>query len=225
MYSFVDKTWNPIKGECEHDCSYCFMKNMRRRFHQNPNLRLAAKELKTDLGCALYVFVGSSTDVFASNVPSEWIEAVLNHVEESNDNNTYQFQSKNPKRFLDFLNHDLFKKPNIVVFTTTVESDIDYPEVSKAPPMAERIGAMKVLSQKGFKTSITIEPIMKFSDAAAFAEQLASINPIQVNIGANTARGVSLPEPTKDEVEALIKELTIRGVSIHQKSNLARLLK
>ena len=26
MYQFIDATWNTIKGECFHDCSYCYMK-------------------------------------------------------------------------------------------------------------------------------------------------------------------------------------------------------
>lgn len=26
MYDFVTHTWNTIKGECPHDCSYCYMK-------------------------------------------------------------------------------------------------------------------------------------------------------------------------------------------------------
>ena len=29
MYAFVSHTYNPLKGECEHSCSYCFMKRNR----------------------------------------------------------------------------------------------------------------------------------------------------------------------------------------------------
>ena len=28
MYKFIDFTWNPIKGKCLHDCSYCYMKQI-----------------------------------------------------------------------------------------------------------------------------------------------------------------------------------------------------
>ena len=28
MYEFVTHTWNPIKGKCYHDCSYCYMKKI-----------------------------------------------------------------------------------------------------------------------------------------------------------------------------------------------------
>jgi len=26
MYEFITHTWNTVKGACEHDCSYCYMK-------------------------------------------------------------------------------------------------------------------------------------------------------------------------------------------------------
>ena len=29
MYAFVSHTYNPLKGECEHSCPYCFMKRNR----------------------------------------------------------------------------------------------------------------------------------------------------------------------------------------------------
>ena len=46
MYAFVSHTYNPLKGECEHSCTYCFM----RRKLLLPPLRLELKELKVNLG-------------------------------------------------------------------------------------------------------------------------------------------------------------------------------
>jgi DNA repair photolyase len=46
MYSFVTHTWNTVKGECHHDCSYCYMK----RWGKQKPVRFDKKELKTDLG-------------------------------------------------------------------------------------------------------------------------------------------------------------------------------
>ena len=46
MYAFVSHTYNPLKGECEHSCLYCFMK----RKLLLPPLRLELKELKMNLG-------------------------------------------------------------------------------------------------------------------------------------------------------------------------------
>ena len=51
MYGFVTHTWNPIRGECPHDCKYCYMKKWGK---QKP-LRLVEKELKTDLGSGNFI--------------------------------------------------------------------------------------------------------------------------------------------------------------------------
>lgn len=227
MYNFKSETYtyNPVKGACLHECIYCFMLGMRWRFHQDPTLRLDQKELKTKLGENRFVFVGSSTDMFADDVPAEWITSVLDHLYEY-QGNEYMLQSKNPARFLEFANHKLYADlKDKLIFCTTMESDIDHKDVSTAPLIAERAAAMQKISSLGFKTMITVEPIMKFSDPSVFADLLSSGHPIQVNIGANTSRQVKLIEPTKDEVLSLIKELENRNITVHQKSNLDRLLK
>lgn len=58
---------------CEHSCAYCFMKRNRLL----PPLRL---ELKVNLGEGNFIFVGSSTDEWAANVPSEWIGNLVLYV-------------------------------------------------------------------------------------------------------------------------------------------------
>lgn len=45
-----------------------------------PPLRLELKELKVNLGEGNFIFVGSSTDEWAANVPSEWIGNLVLHV-------------------------------------------------------------------------------------------------------------------------------------------------
>lgn len=112
MYAFVSHTYNPMKGECEHSCPYCFMKGKRLL----PPLRLELKELKVNLGEGNFIFVGSSTDEWAANVPSEWIEQVLDYCD--GFDNSYLFQSKNPARFLEYLDHPVMRKS---VLCTTIE--------------------------------------------------------------------------------------------------------
>lgn len=75
MYQFIDATWNTVKGECFHDCSYCYMK----RWGKLKPTRFDEKELKTDLGKDNFIFVGSSCDMFAEKIPNEWIEKTLEH--------------------------------------------------------------------------------------------------------------------------------------------------
>lgn len=223
MYGFVDKTYNPIKGACSHSCIYCYMEPMRRRFHQDAKLRLSSEELAKGLGTGKTIFVGSSTDGFAADVPSEWIIKELDHLQAS-PGNTYLLQSKNPARFLDFMSHPLFGGKNRVIFCTTLECDIDHSGISKAPVIRERVRAIQELSNRGFQIMVTVEPIMAFSSAANFAAMIASCNPIQVNLGANTNRGVKLPEPSKADVATLVGELRQRGLNVHFKNNIGRMI-
>lgn len=74
MYPFVTHTWNAIKGRCPHDCVYCYMKIWPQK-----ELRLVESEFKTNLGENNFIFVGSSTDMWADDVPIEWIKRVLEY--------------------------------------------------------------------------------------------------------------------------------------------------
>jgi hypothetical protein len=64
---------------------------------------------------------------------------------------------------------------------------------------------------------VTIEPAMAF-DQNALVAMIRACKPTQVNIGRNTNRQVQLPEPTRDEVQALIAELST-FTHVHIKSN------
>lgn len=79
MYNFITHTWNPIKGKCLHDCTYCYMK----RWGKQASIHLDEQEMKTELGQANHIFVGSSCDLFAADIPDEWIVRVLNKTREN----------------------------------------------------------------------------------------------------------------------------------------------
>ena len=79
MYGFVSHTWNAVKGECSHFCSYCYMHGLWRS-----KVRLDEYEFNIDLGINNFIFVGSSTDMFADNVPKEWIIKVLDYCKKYN---------------------------------------------------------------------------------------------------------------------------------------------
>lgn len=215
MYGFVSHTWNPIKGKCEHDCCYCYMKRWGKPL---PPLRLDEKEMKTDLGEGNFIFVGSSTDMFAENVPARWIIDVIEHCQKYN-NNKYLYQTKNPYE-ISF--YDYYYPKNIVI-GTTLETNRHYNCVGNAPRIMERVEAMKLLSQPKMKTFITIEPIMQF-DLFPFIEMIKQCNPDWVNIGADSTNGrkYDLPEPTYTQVEDLISELK-KFTEVKLKKNLNRL--
>lgn len=211
MYDFITHTWNTIKGECLHDCSYCYMKRWGKL---NP-VRFDEKELKTDLGKDNFIFVGSSCDMFAMDIPMLWIIKTLNHC--SKFDNTYLFQTKNPEALLSSIGS--FMPPKIK-FCTTIESNQWHDEMGKAPEPLRRARAMHSLSDV-IECFVTIEPIMNF-DVEMMVEMIKYCNPKQVNIGADSGNN-NLPEPSKEKLLQLIDELK-KFTTIHKKSNLSRIL-
>ena len=216
MYDFIKYTWNPIKGKCLHDCSYCYMKQI------NPNAtqpRIAEFEFETDLGKGNSIFIGSSTDMFAENIPSEWIVRVLDFCLQRNNPekpNTFLLQSKNPKRFLEFVKHPLMDH---VVFGTTIETNRFYPEImNKAPKIEDRVEAMEKIANLGFRTMVTAEPLMQF-DHTDMVSIIKRCQPRLVAIGRNTRRDIILPEPTNEEVQLLVHELRKCIPKVHIKDN------
>jgi DNA repair photolyase len=171
---------------------------------------LVEYEFSKDLNEGTRIFVGSSIDMFAENVPDEWILRVLDHCAGFNDQKAgqkkivYLFQSKNPSRFLQFLDHRVFKH---AIIGTTIETNRYYPEIMvNSPKIEERANAMKLIAEKGFYTMVTAEPLLAF-DKTELVEIVRQCNPRFVNIGRNSERKISLPEPTSIQVKELIAEL------------------
>lgn len=209
MYGFVTHTWNPIKGKCSHDCSYCYMK----KWKQTP-LRLDVRESVTDLGKDNFIFVGSSTDMFAEDVPEEWIEKVLEHCRKFK--NKYLFQSKNPMR----INYFLDSIPKNSILCTTLETNRIYNN-SNAPTVEKRAQWANIISEQR-KTMVTVEPIMDF-DMEEFINLIRMCNPFQVNIGADSKEH-NLPEPSSDNIRLLAHRIS-EFTEVKIKDNLRRLLK
>jgi protein gp37 len=209
MYGFVTHTWNPIRGKCPHKCDYCYMKPFVKK-----ELHFAEKELEIDLGDDNYIFIGSSTDMFAKEVPSDWILKVLDKCK-SNQNNEYLFQTKNPKRLIDFI-HSF---PKLTILATTLESNRDY-SISKAMTPYYRSLYMGIVSTY-FKTMVSIEPIMDF-DLKEFVWQIKQARPSFVSIGADS-KGHKLKEPSADKIKLLIYEIE-KFTTVHKKPNLKRLM-
>ena len=210
MYKFISHTWNTVKGACPHDCSYCYMKRWGKL---NP-VRFDETELKTDLGKDKFIFVGSSCDMFANNIPSKWIINTLDYC--NRFDNKYLFQSKNPYYF------GSYKLPDKSVICTTIESNVFYPDIMhESPEPINRAYGMMRSNLDNFKKYVTIEPIMDF-DLNDMLKIIKNCTPEQVNIGANTSK-IKLPEPSTEKLYSLINELE-KFTIVHQKKNLKRLL-
>ena len=209
MYPFVTHTWNPIRGCCPHQCCYCYMKHFK-----VGNLRLEEKELQTNLGSSNFIFVGSSTDMWAVDVPSEWIQKVIQHTKKYN--NTYLFQTKFPIRFLEFI-RDFDQN---YILGTTIETNRNY-DLSMAPVPIKRWMQFKALNKYKVRTMISIEPVMDFG-LETFSYMLQRIKPEFVSIGADSKRN-NLIEPSPEKLKELIRRLE-NYTNVIIKNNLKRLL-
>lgn len=217
MYSFVTHTWNTIKGKCPHNCSYCYMK----RWGEQKPVRLDGKELKTNLGEGNFIFVGSSCDMFAFGICSQWISKTLCVMDKYPDNK-YLFQTKNPEtmRFLSSRGGvDRNRCWDNVTACTTIETNRHYKQMGYTRTTRDRAWAMSQISLPKF---VTVEPVMDF-DPKEMVELLKLTGATQINIGCDSG-GNNLPEPSKEKVENLIYEVG-KFTKIHNKRNLGRLLK
>lgn len=211
MYEWVTHTWNAIKGSCPHDCTYCYMK--RWRHLKAP--RLDKAELKTDMGGGNFIFVGSSCDMFAGDLPYEWVIKTLQHC--AKFDNSYLFQTKNPHHFnlIDAVSLEKY------VLCVTIETNRHYPEIMRHSPKPIDRGIQFDRIQHKEKY-ITIEPIMDF-DVRELISMVRFCEPKQVNIGADSC-GHKLPEPSGDKVRELIAGLE-GFTTVKPKKNLHRLLR
>lgn len=100
---WTDFTFNPISGRCEHNCSYCYMHSIWKRFPDHAKLQIKENyfNINLDKKPPSKIFIGSSTDMWGDWVDEDWISRVLSFVE-NNDKHTFQFLTKNPNRYADF---------------------------------------------------------------------------------------------------------------------------
>ena len=223
MYEFITHTWNPIVGECYHKCSYCYVKKYGNEI--SGNVRFKNDYLDDNFGSGKFIFVGSGIDLFADKICDSWIKKVLDKCDRDNHDlfgtkNRFLFQSKNPKRILQYIDHPIFKD---AVVCTTIETNRDYPSIRcESPLVEERALAMNEIANRGIETYLTIEPIIAF-DINELVRLIRLCKPVQVNIGANTNNDVSLPEPSKKDISALVS-LIKDECKVEIKSNLKRLV-
>jgi len=177
-------------------------------------LRLVESEFKKPLGSGNTIFICSCNDMFAKEVPTEWIKQILTHCLKYSDNK-YLFQTKNPERMHWFYTHSWF--PVNSIFGTTIETNRPY-KLSKAPDKIQRAWWLS----KFKNTMVSIEPITDF-EIIILLDWIKNINPLFVSIGADS-KNHNLKEPSSKKIKALIKELR-KFTNVKIKINLRRLLK
>jgi DNA repair photolyase len=218
MYQdWITHTW-PVGRGCHHQCSYCYVHAIGGQpvgFIPQP---------KPDLGHGKTIFVGNCIDLFAADMSQQEIDAVLRHCQKY-PANKYVFQTKNPWRMFENLHSIPQAVPGQSTLGTTIETDDAelLAKHSKAPPPMERAEWIRSCGDAGFKTFLTIEPVMKF-DLEELLELIKTARPNFINIGADS-KGHNLPEPTHDETLALVQAIKCFGIKLILKPNLGRILK
>jgi hypothetical protein len=213
MYEWITHTWNPITGLCPHQCGYCYMKKIYRRFGKQPDkMHLVDRERSARLGSGNTIFVCSSCDMFADTVDNHDIRLVIQKCLDWPGRNTYLFHTKNPANTLLLPARDNF------ILCATIESNRRYDVMGEAPSLESRFAGLR--GYNGRKM-IAVEPVMDFN-VRAFTDLILSCKPEQVNIGADSGHN-RLPEPPPDKIAALVEALR-PFTRVHLKKNLARLM-
>lgn len=218
MYPWVTHVHSHLAGACPHQCAYCYVQAMERRFksgrYAGP-LRLDEAELKVNYGYGKTIFVEHMNDLFAANVPGEWVSQILTHCCRYPEN-IYVFQTKNPVATMGWA------FPPSWMLGTTIETNRAIE--GAAPHPLARAEAMAVIRWHAPDAVlfVTIEPILDFGVDAVLA-MLEAIKPNFVNIGADS-KGHGLVEPSADKVRELIAGIQALGIELRQKRNLGRIL-
>lgn len=213
MYNWVTKTRGYIGGQCPFHCTFCYVEDLKRfpnvKERYTGEIRLLEKELEKNEGSGHTIFVQDCSDLFAGDVPTEFIQQVIEHCNKYD--NTYLFQTKNPKRFTEF------KFPVKSILGISLESNRDY-GLTKSPTPRTRV--VDFYEIKHPRKMCNIEPICDF-DLDVMVNWIKQINPEFVSIGADSKHH-GLEEPSKDKVNRLIEELE-KVTKVMIKSNLGRL--
>jgi hypothetical protein len=214
MYSWITHTWNPIKGFCPFNCGYCYT----HKWGDQKPLHLDERELRVNLGEGNFIFICSGCDLFHPDIPESWFARVIAHVR-TFQSNRYLLHTKNPGRVLEMA-HKGYSVPGGSIVCTTVETNRWYMAMGNAPAPIKRL---KDFGRIGDKRMLTIEPVMDF-DTVSFVAAISGAFPLyQVNIGADSLRH-NLPEPSEEKIRLLVDWLDGKGIKVHLKKNLRRLL-
>lgn len=210
MFPFITDTWNPLAGECPHNCDYCWAKKL---INDKPVLknkyqgqyRIDTKQINKKFKDGSFVFVCDMLDLFAKDVPMEAIQVIM-HKAEAQPNVTFLFLTKNPRYAW------LMEIPKNVVIGATIESDLDYP-VSAAPKQADRLKAMQDIT--GCRKFISIEPIMEYTTDFLYA--ILAAKPEFVAVGYDNYKN-GLTEPYLAKTMGLIMCLEQNGIKVYRKT-------
>lgn len=229
MFSFVDRTSNPIGARCPFGCVYCWSQGRNglierlRMSKYSREVKLYCGELKKKFRENEFIFLCSMLDWLAPNIPDKFIDAVLLMIKH-NPKSQFLTLTKNPWRINTFAR----MIPSNMVFGTTIETDLTfydlsskyqhYSRISNAPDPRRRLTNLFTLSKRfDFPFFISIEPILAFSPN--FGRLIAKMKSAlwRVAIGYDNY-GHELPEPKLVDTQNLIYYLNSQGIRVTKKT-------
>ncbi len=228
MYPWVDEMISHLHGQCSHRCAYCYVPSTRAGkcgIYTGPVTLSEASLRWKPKSASKTIFVDHMNDLFAADVPGEWIERVFEHCSSFAKDRVLVFQTKNPRRALRYLRHLACVCGKDWLLGTTLETNRAIAqEISQGPSPFSRYDALLAMApeDRAEHLFITVEPIMDF-DSAELALWISKLRPKFINIGADS-KGHHLPEPETWKVGAFISALNGYGIQILEKHNLERLL-
>jgi hypothetical protein len=210
-------TWNPVEGECPHQCGYCYVTRMKRndvirQCYSGPQ-RINLRKLGEHQGTGRIVFIGSMTDI-GTILPKDII--TISQVIKENPQNLYLVQTKSATGILDYM--EALKYPHNVLMTTTIESD--KPAVTGGSLVLLRALA---LGRWYGPRMVTVEPVQKFDVKMMLHYIVDVVHADYVSIGADSG-GNGLPEPTAEDLMALYRALVQAKVRVWWKPNIERIM-
>jgi hypothetical protein len=235
MFNFVDKTANPIGGDC-YNCVYCYIhgnKGMKYRFPHlkkkySGEFKLYPHIFETKYKEGETVFFCDCIDYLHDKVPRRFIRQIFEWIER-HPKTSFLSLTKNPQRYLDLID-DI---PSNIILGSTIESNVNYPNYSDAPSQKLRLRAMYDIVNSSTKLyqipkdfehlpiMISIEPILDFDfsfvDIIARIIRTGRMKDNYVVVGYDNY-GYKLLEPRLDKTELLIGELRKRGIRVIEKS-------
>lgn len=196
------KTWNVFKG-CEYNCIYCknsFQRQAKRQKHNcldcyNYKPHFHPERLNKIPKADLVFACGNGDISFAHRIELAKIFTVI----QFHPKQTFLLQTKNPMCLV------AWRIPSNCIIGTTIETNRDTKNISKAPTVELRYKVMTDFIQG--RKAVTIEPILDF-DLDILKKWIYNINPEIVWVGyANHTNGLKLDEPSLEKTKKLIKEL------------------
>ena len=85
MYDWVSHTHSHLIGKCPHECGYCYVQAMAKRFpemhkrYSGEEITIDESELDINYGKGKLIFIEHMNDLFADAVDGGIIDAILCH--------------------------------------------------------------------------------------------------------------------------------------------------